>query len=274
MKKILFYATLLIALSACNSSEPEQQQDSERKKYLVEKITWYDSADNHKEAYYEYDNHNRLTQRIIEDTYYEQGQVKHRTWTDKFEYKNGNLTKISTQVEPADQFWHPDRLFDYNNNGKLIKYQYGNNIIHFSYQNGKMDSVWFESDPNMYILFEYNLYGNITRERIHQPETDMVGQPTGNYFFEVNTYLYDNNPRPYFNIDNAVMYDPVFGQGDIYITCARMISPNNMTQYSKGPESWEYEYNEQGLPIEMYQQFANTVPINHPTFKFTYRKIE
>ena len=40
-----------------------------RKKYLVEKITWYDDETNHKEAYYEYDNNNRLVRRIIHNTY-------------------------------------------------------------------------------------------------------------------------------------------------------------------------------------------------------------
>lgn len=273
MKRIFFCMALLTALIACNSSDPEQP-NSERKKYLVEKITWYDYADNHKEAYYEYNKDNQLVQRIIEDTYFEQGQVKHRTLTDTYEYTDGNLTKISDKVEPADQFWHPDKLFYYDNKGKLIKYEYGNNIIHFCYHNNIIDSVWFESDPNYYVLLEYDIHGNITKERIHTQEFDFWENPTGNYYFEENTYLYDNNPRPNFNIDNAFMYDPVFGQGDSYLTCVRMISPNNLVKYSKGPETWEYVYNEQGLPVEMYQQFADIVPTNHPTFKFTYRKID
>lgn len=263
----------LIAMTACNSSDPEQQ-NSERKKYLVEKITWYDSSDNHKEAYYEYNKDNQLVQRIIEDTYFEQGQVKHRTLTDTYEYKNGNLTKISDKVEPADQFWHPDKLFYYDNKGKLIKYEYGYNIIHFCYHNNMMDSLWFESNPNYYVLFEYDTHGNITKERFHKQELDIRGTPTDNYYFEENTYQYDNNARPNFNIDNAFMYDPVFGQGDTYFTCVRMISPNNLVQYSKGPETWEYVYNEQGLPVEMYYQYADIVPTNHPIFKFTYRKID
>ncbi len=273
MKKLFLYAMSLLALSACNYSEPGQH-NSERQKYLVEEITWYESNENHAEAYYEYDNNNRLIQRIINNTYFEQGKVKHRTYTDTYEYTNGYLTKISDVVEPADQFWHPDKLFYYDNNGKLIKYEYGNNIIHFGYHNNLMDSVWFESDPNYYILLEYDSHGNITKERIHQPELDITGQRTGNYYFVENTYQYDTHPRPNFNIDNAFMYDPVFGQGDAYLTCARMISPNNLIRYSNGPETWEYEYNEQGLPIEMYQQYADIVPTNHPTFKFTYRKIE
>ena len=272
MKKFFFYTMFFIVLSECNSSEPEQPQNSDGQQYLVEKISWYDSYENHKEAYYEYDDNNRLIQRTIEETYFEQGQVKHRTWTDTYAYADGDLTKISEKVEPADQFWHPDKLFYYDNDGKLIKYEYGNNIIHFGYHNGKMDSIGFDS--NYYILLEYDTHGNITKERIHMQEMDMRGQPTGKYYFEDNTYQYDTNPRPNFNIGNAFMYDPVFGQGNSYLTCARMISPNNLTRYSKGPETWEYKYNEQGLPITMYYQFADMVPTNHPVFKFTYRKIE
>ena len=54
----------------------------------------------------------------------------------------------------------------------------------------------------------------------------------------------------------------------------RMISPNNMTRYSLGPEIWEYEYNEQGLPTTMYNQFADVVPTYHPVYRFTYRAVE
>ena len=46
-----------------------------------------------------------------------------------------------------------------------------------------------------------------------------------------------------------------------------------MTRFSEGPEIWEYEYNDQGLPETMYRQFGDNGP-THVGWRFKYRRVE
>lgn len=239
-----------------------------RKKYLVEKITWYDDETNHKEAYYEYDNNNRLERRIIHSTYFEQGRVKYDTIVDNYEYTEGNLTKISHK----DVYVSYTYDLEYDNAGRLITSKYGNNIMHFCYRGGKMDSIWYDNDPECYTILKYDEHGNIVKEIDRVPEMDDIWDPTGNYVFRENEYEYDDKIRPFFNIDNAFVYDPIFGQGTTHSEYIRMLSTNNLIKHSRS--SWHYTYNEEGLPIELRRRFEGVTPVNDPKYVFTYRKIE
>ena len=239
-----------------------------RKKYLVEKITWYDDETNHKEAYYEYDNNNRLVRRIIHNTYFEQGRVKYDTIVDNYEYTEGNLTKISHK----DVYVSYTYDLEYDNVGRLITSKYVNNIMHFCYRGGKMDSIWYDNDPECYTILKYDEHGNIVKEINRVPEMDDILYPTGNYVFRENEYEYDDKIRPFFNIDNAFVYDPIFGQGTTHPVYIRMLSTNNLIKYSRS--SWHYTYNEEGLPIELRSRFEGVTPVNDPKYVFTYRKIE
>ena len=239
-----------------------------RKKYLVEKITWYDDETNHKEAYYEYDNNNRLVRRIIHSTYFEQGRVKYDTIVDNYEYTRGNLTKISHK----DVYVSYTYDLEYDNTGRLITSKYVNNIMHFCYRGGKMDSIWYDNDPECYTILKYDEHGNIVKEINRVPEMDDIWEPTGNYVFRENEYEYDDKIRPFFNIDNAFVYDPIFGQGTTHPVYIRMLSTNNLIKYSLS--SWHYTYNEEGLPIELRSRFEGVTPVNDPKYVFTYRKIE
>ena len=239
-----------------------------RKKYLVEKITWYDDETNHKEAYYEYDNNNRLVRRIIHSTYFEQGRVKYDTIVDNYEYTRGNLTKISHK----DVYVSYTYDLEYDNVGRLITSKYVNNIMHFCYRGGKMDSIWYDNDPECYTILKYDEHGNIVKEINRVPEMDDIWDPTGNYVFRENEYEYDDKIRPFFNIDNAFVYDPIFGQGTTHPVYIRMLSTNNLIKYSRS--SWHYTYNEEGLPIELRSRFEGVTPANDPKYVFTYRKIE
>lgn len=270
MKKILFTLAVALSFISCdnNPSEVNDFLNTIRKKYLVEKITWYDDETNHKEAYYEYDNNNRLVRRIIHSTYFEQGRVKYDTIVDNYEYTEGNLTKISCK----DVYVSYTYDLEYDNAGRLITSKYGNNIMHFCYRGGKMDSIWYDNDPECYTILKYDKHGNIVKEINRVPEMDDIwGEyPTGDYVFIENEYEYDDKIRPFFNIDNAFVYDPIFGQGTTHSEYIRMLSTNNLIKYSRS--SWHYTYNEEGLPIELRSRFEGVTPVNDPKYVFTYRK--
>ena len=272
MKKILFILVVALSFVSCNDnpSEVDDILNTIRKQYLVEKITWYDDETNHKEAYYEYDSDNRLVRRTIHSTYFEQGRVKYDTIIDNYEYTRGNLTKISHK----DVYVSYTYDLEYDNMGRLVTSKRGMSVIHFSYRDGKMDSIWRDNDPECYSILKYDEHGNIVKEIMRVPEMDDIwGEtPTGNYIFIENEYEYDNKPRPFFNTDNAFVYDPLFGQGDAPPTYIRMLSRNNLIKYSRS--SWHYTYNEEGLPIELRSRFEGVTPTNDPKYVFTYRKIE
>lgn len=263
------FARTDVASTTFNSDIEDISSDL-RKKYLVEKITWYDDETNHKEAYYEYDNNNRLERRIIHSTYFEQGRVKYDTIVDNYEYTGGNLTKISHK----DVYISYTYDLEYDNVGRLITSKYGNNIMHFCYRGGKMDSIWFDNDPERYTILKYDEHGNIVKEIMRVPEMDDIwGEtPTGDYVFIEYEYQYDDKIRPFFNIDNAFVYDPIFGQGTTTPNHIRMLSTNNLIKYSRS--SWHYTYNEEGLPIELRTSFEGVTPANDPKYVFTYRKIK
>lgn len=101
----------------------------------------------------------------------------------------------------------------------------------------------------------------------------MIGAPDGTYYIRTEEYEYDNALRPNFGIDEAITYEPIPGMGDSnpYV---RMLSSNNRTRCSSGPETWEYTYNENGLPVTMYNQWADLVPVHRTVYRFFYRKVE
>ena len=280
---ILKVACVVLLMGACTPEEFEQFDNStvhqdwplamNRTGHVVDSVVWYETEENHTKCIYEYDQNNRLKKRTLYITILEQGQVKNKMYVDTLEYDGDRLQKIRV-ISCTDPYHHSDQVFFYDEEGRLIRSEYEDNVMCFAYRNGCMDSVYFPSDPEMYILLYYDTRGNVVRTLHRLMEYDMLGQPTGRYYTRMYEYEYDNNQRPNFNVDNAFMYEPLFGQGSSYYTFVRMISPNNMTRYSAGPEIWEYEYNERGLPTTMYHQFADVVPTYHPVFRFTYRAVE
>ena len=282
MKKVFFVCAALIALAACTPEKieptptpsPEWPPTLNRTGYVVDTITWYETSTNHKEAIYEYDATNRLICCTLHNTYKEWDGVKTSTWVNTIEYRDGHVYRITESVTPDDGFWHPDRFFHYDTLGRLVRWEYGNNVRCFAYRNGRMDSVYSPNNPEIFTTLEYDAAGNVVREHTRYPIMNMIGEPTGEYEIRTYEYEYDNSPRPNFNTDEAFMFEPVFGMGNTYPTYVRILSPNNMTRYSAGPEIWEYTYDGNGLPETMYHQFADIVPTYHSVFRFAYRRVE
>ena len=254
---------------------PEQEWPlpANRTGYIVEEITRYSDENNHYEATYEYDENNRLVKRTLHCTYEEWPGVKHSTYVDSIVYQNGHVSRIIQTVTPDDHLWHPDILFYYDNKNRLVRTEYGDNITCYGYHNGRLDSIYSPYSDELYAILEYDDAGNVVRERYRTSELDLVGEPTGVFYFGTLDFEYDNKPRPNFNMDNAFIYEPIFQMGTTYPAYIRNLSKNNMTRFSEGPEIWEYEYNDQGLPETMYRQFGDNGP-THVGWRFKYRRVE
>ena len=278
-------ATVILAgamfLAGCEKETPAgttgiQQEwplPQNRTGYVVDKITWYESSTNHTEAYYEYNEDNKLVKRIINVTIMESYGLRNSTYIDTFLYQNGHVSRIHTTASPEENFGRPDWIFYYDEQGRLMRYEYGNNVVCVAYSNGLPYKIYKPDNEEFYTILKYDSAGNIVRTDSRVPECNMWGDPTGRFEIRTSTYEYDNAPRPNFNLDNVWVYEPIFGMGTSYETCVRILSKNNMKRYSVGPETWEYEYNELGFPKTMYFQFANVVPTHRTVYTFTYRQV-
>ena len=241
MKPQLFIIVLAATMFLACTPEPEIPQKEwplplNRTGYLVEKLVVTGNA-SHSEATYEYDENNRLICRRFMNGV-----------TDSIFYTNGNVTRI--RYSGAH-----DLLFFYNENNQLIRAERLNYIMCFWYHNGWMDSITFPNHSGRYFLLEYDNAGNIVRETRHLSKQTMVGTETGEFRDVTFEFEYDDAPRPNFNMDNVFAYEPLFGRGGdfgLYYAYLTNLSQNNMVYSGYWDMRWEYEYNEQGLPVSIY----------------------
>lgn len=55
----------------------------------------------------------------------------------------------------------PERTFFYDNDGNLVKATYNSGETFFAYHNGRMDSIYYPTNPDVYTLLEYDSFGNV-----------------------------------------------------------------------------------------------------------------
>ena len=247
--------------------DPSIMEFPSRTDYLVESVSWFEDSSHYTNIIYEYNSQNQLIRAIGTGKYVEQGQVRESRGESIFNYTNGRVTSITHNNLSNPQQQPRTDFFYYDEYGRLIH----NGVLYYGYHNGRMDSIYYESSYS-YSILEYDEHGNVVRQNFYYADLDENNQPTGSYHFtQAREYEFGTGLRPDFSLDYLFGYDPIPGQGTSYFNAVRMLSPNCLTFYSIGPETWEYEYNEYGLPITMYYQFADVVPVNHPVYRFTYR---
>lgn len=248
-------------------SDPSVMEFPSRTDYLVESVSWFQDSTNYHNAIYEYNSQNQLIRKMETGRYVESGQVREIRSESIYNYTNDKVTSITYNNLSNPQQQPRTDLFYYDEYGRLIH----NGVLYYGYHNGRMDSIYYEN-PHSYSILEYDEQGNVVRQNFYYADFDENNQPTGSYHFtQAWEYEYGTGLRPDFSLDYLFGYEPIFGQGTSYFTAVRMLSPSCLTLYSIGPETWEYEYNEYGLPVTMYHQFADVVPSNHPVYRFTYK---
>lgn len=283
---IFTVAAILLSLTACTDPldptpstafQQEWPMPMNRTGYVVSEISYYLDENNHIEAAYNYDENYRLVSIVTHDTYEDYYGVHTTVLIDSFYYQGGRLQKIASLTESSNPCNY-DILFYYDNEGRPIKVTYGNNEICYAYHNGMIDSIYSPGYPMGYTHLDYDAQGNVIRDCSPYPITDNWGELTGEYEIRTTEYTYDNHPRPNFNLDNAFVFEPIFGMGSTYPSYVRNLSPNNMTSlkfsYSQTVgETWHYGYNQQGLPVTMYHHYAGSTSTG-AAYRFTYRHVK
>ncbi len=258
--KIIVNAIIMtVLLSACEKTPSGTSQTDNRKNYLLESITCLDDSTIYSVTNYEYDDQCRLI-RIVNglDT------SKEKTVTT-LKYDGNLLTEVTEKYGD----YQPEHIyFHYNNKSQITHMEYdvsyGSGITRYGYHDGRIDSV-YGNNPEIYFLLKYDKRGNVVKIIARRASTNLVGTPTGEYFFDTMVFEYDNHPRPFLNLD-GLPFLPIPGLGNFHESPARMFSTNNMTYDNLC--HFEYTYDTNGLPLSVSSPYSGYIP-----YVYKYKKI-
>lgn len=283
MKKqfFLFGIISLIALLSCNNDDNRISEDSNviREKYLVDKIEFYQTSSNNKLTEYIYDSENRLKQRITTGKMVENGNVRDLRYEHDFEYENNLVSKIRIKDLTHYEFSHDIHLF-YDTQSKLIRQETWMNGVmiehsNFHYENNRMVSIYDDTtEPFEYNTIFYDAKGNVTKHLYIVPKTDLMGYPIPGEFQEIeNNYEYDNSLKPNFGIDGLFAYEALPGIGGD-TNFARWLSNNNLSKYINSGTTWDFTYNEFGLPESFEMKWKDTETTYPMVWNISYKEVE
>jgi len=251
---------------------------SVREDFLVETVSRYSDSTNYATAEFTYDSNHRLLTKNVTGKMPEAGEVIDLSYLDEFEYTNGKVSKITINDFTHFMFTH-ELLFFYDVQGTLIrKEMWKNNImidhINYHYQNGRVTSTYTDNTlPFDFNTIYYDSLGNVSQHTQTYPATDLIGQPIPGQFITRDLfYEYDSNPKPNFGLDYLVGYQPFPWLG--YIVDLEMISSvNNMTKAITQQETFNYTYNQNGLPETLHNVFDPIGPNSAQLYTITYKQI-
>ena len=256
------------------------QQEGVGNNFLVDRISRYESSSNYASAEYIYDNHNKLLRRVITGKMIENGQLRNLKYVDVFEYEDNRVSKIHYYDSTYFMFSH-DIYFYYDSQGKLIRketWMNGSILRHcnYHYENEHVVSIYtdntapFETDTII-----YDNSGNVSKHIQIYPITDMLGQPIpGEFEVREYDYEYDNSPRPDFGLDYLFAYNLIPWLGTTVPDEVRFLSNNNMTKAFFQQETYNYAYNEYGLPDTTHRVYDPVGPLPGNKLSITYKQIE
>lgn len=284
--KIFLFAMISILLfgAGCNEKEEFVLKNRHREKYLVEKITKYESSATHRAidrtAEFFYDGNNKLTKRVTTGKLIENGQVRPLNYVDEFEYNTkGLVSKIRVHDLTHSMSYHDIKL-SYDSKGNLIKQEMWRDDYRlysrkFHYDNGRMVSIYDDkSEPFEINTIVYDKLGNAVKSIHVVPKQTDFGEPIEGEFEEVEyRYEYDGGIRPNFGIDYLFVYELLIGMGTT-TGFARGLSQNNLTKYLNDGGTWTFTYDEKGLPISYEVKWGSGATLYPMIYEITYKQVE
>jgi len=215
-----------------------------------------------------YDSDNKILKSITTGETFEQGKLRPLKSMELFEYENGRVSKKKYTDSTHLLCNSCDEHYFYNSQGQLIRSEYYNNgifngHIKYHYENGLMVSIYSDDTlPFQGDTIFYDTSGNVVKRSTY----------IGNNKWRIYYYEYDNNPKPSFGIDYLFLYPPPPAEGNIPANLAKGLSKNNMTRAVTEHETYNYIYNDFGLPEAIESIFE---PIGEGgTIIIKYKQIE
>lgn len=251
---------------------------SVREDFLVETVSRYIDTVNYATAIFDYDSNNQLLSRNISGKMTEGNQVKDISYIDEFEYVNGKVSKVKVNDFTHFAFNHEFHFF-YDNQNKLVRREtWMNNTmiahINYHYENGLVTSTYDDNSlPFDFNTIIYNSLGNISQQTQIYPENDVIGQPIpGQFIIRDLYYEYDNNPKPNFGLDYLFSYQPFPFLGNV-IDLEMTLSNNNLTKALFQEQTYNYTYNQYGLPKTIHDIYDPIGPTLGQLYTITYKQI-
>jgi hypothetical protein len=208
---------------------------------------------------------------------FEQGQVRDLEYVDEFEYEDGLVSRMKHYDLTHFMFNYEIHYF-YDAQRKLIRKE-GPVSGHYSdyhYEDGRVVNIYIDDDFMTYEWdISYDDAGNITHCLFTMPVTDMIGWPIPGEFETIERiYEYDDAPRPNFGIDHLFGYQPIPWLGDGFPCEIMNLSDNNMTKAIVEQATYNYTYNEYGLPETLHNIYDPSGPSPGRIYTITYKRIE
>lgn len=235
MRKVLI--VVLIFISSCKTDDANVLTS---KDFLVSKV--YDYQDRLL-ANYVYNDSGQLIKREFNDP--ETGNPSDLVLT----YKNNLLEKIAYIDYIYPQF-NNEKYFFYDDSNKMIREEtHQNNTItnhiNLKYNDNGTLKYLYTDDGTQLNLYEYDQNLNIISTTSY-----LRDHITGETYEEKKSFSYDVNAKPYFGISYNLPLELLPKMGSI-ANWEKGFSKNNMIESNESGTTWNYKYNELGLPISI-----------------------
>ncbi|MDR1182378.1 MAG: T9SS type A sorting domain-containing protein [Bacteroidales bacterium] len=270
---------LILAMLGIVIMDSAKAQQNIRDNFLVDKISRYESASNYASAEYIYDTDNKLLKIVCTGKMIENGQVRDLKYVDVFEYENDRVSKVHSYDSTHFMFSY-DIHFFYNLQKKLIRKEYWMNgsrlgRFNYHYENGRVVSIYNDNTmPFELDTIVYDNLGNVSKHIEIYPKLDMFGQPIpGEFEVRELYYEYDRHPRPNFGLDYLFAFPLIPWLGTAFPCEISFLSNNNMTKAIYEQNTYNYTYNEYGLPETVHDIFDPIGPHPGSLLTITYKQI-
>lgn len=267
MQRLIILLLCISVLSSCENNSKDEISPSSVY-YLVDKVYDYN---NNLISEYIYDDYNQLILRKDRDT------MHARSSDYVFLYDQNKLSQIIYLDYNYPQFNHEIHLV-YDEQGYII-YNYTTqnenqiNADFYNYdQQHRLTSIYKKDPSSPYYYFYYDSKGNVTHS-MHI--VDVSNDPIfgGKDTIQVHRFFkYDDKLKPNFSLNNIFQVElyPYFGTE---ATIEKALSKNNMIEFVNGTQ-WMYNYNTNGLPIEIETKWKDVVMLSPLLHRITYKTIK
>ncbi|MDD3667176.1 MAG: T9SS type A sorting domain-containing protein [Bacteroidales bacterium] len=275
MKKLIL--TIVIFFTILSIHNIVKGQQNIRDNFLVDKISRYENSNNYAVAEYIYDINNKLQKRIITGKFEENFLVRDLKYVDLFVYEDNRVSRIYT-YDSTHFISNNEVHFFYDTQNKLIRSErWFNNImsggINYHYENGDVVHFLYDNNSIMDTLL-YDSLGNLTTIIKTYPMHDVFGDVIpGELETRRNNYIYDSNLKPNFGVDYLFAYQFIPWLGTSWPSEVMNLSNNNLIKAMSEMNTYNYTYNQYGLPITMQYIFDPVGPVIGQFLTITYKQI-
>ncbi len=241
-----------------------------RKDYLVERMANFQGETI---GEYLYNEDNQLIRRIYK--FLDDPDALDK---DSLIYEDGRVSKIERSSRTIPSYDYDIHIF-YDSTGTLVRKESQRRGLlldheNYYYEDGKVVSVYLDGqEPFETDTIKYDENGNIYQWVKIIPKMGESGNPIPGKFEVIRlNYEYDDNPKPYFGIDEAFVYTAIV-RSSPSMDLIRGLSINNPTRAHREMTTFKYTVYENGLLKTMDELWDNITITDSIAMTFHYKPL-